>query len=612
MKKSNNKKEIETKSIARIWIVLGLGGVTLYINSRMEDPFNTPKFIILFLTSCFLLAQIVSEAKRNGINEYKRLKEILIILTVFIAFAFISAVLTEVKFTAFFGEYQRRNGFLTYFSLVIFMVFSIFYSLKNDAKYFLKNVIWIGFIFAFYGALQSQGIDFVNWNNPYNSIIATVGNPNFASALASVMAVTLLAIVLSNQFNRTLRILSFFIILLSLYIIIKSQSRQGIVSFATGILAILTIIAWYKNKKLGALVGFSSLILAMVSIMGMLQIGPLEKFLYKDSVSVRGFYWRAGLEMFKSNPVFGVGFDRYGAYFKEFREAAYPLRYGYDITSSNAHNVIIQLFSTGGLVVGISYLLLIFFVLFRSLKLISNSSSDNRMIHIGLFGAWLTFQAQSLISIDNIGIAIWGWVISGILIGTSYTVTTDPSQVKSRKINQIDLFQPLLSTAILIPALVVSFMLYRSESHTWMARSFYNPNQPSMNSQLDQYSKSVLDNPLSDPFLKFRVTGYLVASGNSEFGLPELTKLNEQDPRNLDYLRVLAVYSYQSGNIDLSIYYRNQIMKYDPLNTNNCLELAKLYKLKSDMNSVEQMQDKILSLDPNGEDAKTIKLILSQ
>ena len=95
----------------------------------------------------------------------------------------------------------------------------------------------------------------------------------------------------------------------------------------------------------------------------MLQIGPLAQYLYKDSVSVRGFYWRAGMKMFWENPLFGVGLDRYGAYFKEFREVNYPLRYGYEITSSNAHNTLIQIFATGGVMVGISYLCVLILIL---------------------------------------------------------------------------------------------------------------------------------------------------------------------------------------------------------------------------------------------------------
>jgi citrate lyase subunit beta/citryl-CoA lyase len=37
--------------------------------------------------------------------------------------------------------------------------------------------------------------------------------------------------------------------------------------------------------------------IVFISILGMLQIGPLKDVLYKGSVSIRGYYWRAGLEM---------------------------------------------------------------------------------------------------------------------------------------------------------------------------------------------------------------------------------------------------------------------------------------------------------------------------
>lgn len=612
MKNRRSIQVEESRTMARIWILFGLGGITLYLNPRMEDPFNTPKFIILTTSSLILLAAILSEIRKNGIGKYLQLRTVFIILSIFIFSAFTSALLTDVKFTAFFGEYQRRNGFLTYFSLVVFLIYSLIYSIKNDIKYFLKNVLWISAIFSIYGAIQSQGIDFFAWNNPYNSIIATVGNPNFASALASIMACALFAIVFSNQFNPTIRFISFFFVLLNLFIIIKSQSRQGIVSFGAGFLAIVSLIAWKRKKNLGLLLGSTSMFLAIVSIMGMFQIGPLERFLYKESVSVRGFYWRAGFEMFKSNPIFGIGLDRYGAYFKEFREPAYPLRYGYDITSTNAHNVIIQLFSTGGIIFGLSYLAIIFFIIYRSFKLISESTDKNTNIYIGIFGAWLAFQAQSLISIDNIGISIWGWVIGGILIGLSFSTSFEKSSTSIKKYNHIELFQPLVTTVLIIPALVISFMLYRSENHTWMARSFYNPNQPSLNPQLEQFSKSVISNSLSDPFLRFRVTGYLLSSGDVKIAPAELIKLHQEDSRNLDYLRVLSVYAYQIGDLESSIDYRNQILIFDPLNTNNILELAKLYISKSDTVSAENMKQRILDLDPTGENAQTIDILVNQ
>ena len=35
---------------------------------------------------------------------------------------------------------------------------------------------------------------------------------------------------------------------------------------------------------------------------------------------------------------------------------------------------------------------------------------------VALTVAWLGYQAQSVISINQIGLAIWGWVLSGALI----------------------------------------------------------------------------------------------------------------------------------------------------------------------------------------------------
>jgi hypothetical protein len=38
-------------------------------------------------------------------------------------------------------------------------------------------------------------------------------------------------------------------------------------------------------------------------------------------------------------------------------------------------------------------------------------------LYIGLVGLWVAHQAQSLISIGHIGVAVWGWVFSGLIIG---------------------------------------------------------------------------------------------------------------------------------------------------------------------------------------------------
>jgi hypothetical protein len=52
----------------------------------------------------------------------------------------------------------------------------------------MKMAILTGGILSIYGLMQINGNDFVAWNNPYNSMIATLGNPNFASSLLALIA----------------------------------------------------------------------------------------------------------------------------------------------------------------------------------------------------------------------------------------------------------------------------------------------------------------------------------------------------------------------------------------------------------------------------------------
>jgi hypothetical protein len=38
-------------------------------------------------------------------------------------------------------------------------------------------------------------------------------------------------------------------------------------------------------------------------------------------------------------------------------------------------------------------------------------------VAVGLITAWICYQVQSIISINQIGLAVWGWLLSGLLIG---------------------------------------------------------------------------------------------------------------------------------------------------------------------------------------------------
>jgi O-antigen ligase len=234
---------------------------------------------------------------------------------------------------------------------------SIFVRFHNVRKIFIVTY-FVASVSVIYSLMQTTGNDFVNWNNPYNSVISTLGNPNFAAAVMAVMGVLTFTSTFISALNLQYRIFALGLSALLLFSIYRSNARQGLLAYALGVGIFLVIWLWINNKRLGFLAAVLGIIIFIISILGMLQVGPLEKYLYKPSVSIRGFYWRAGIEMLINRPFFGVGIDHYGSYFKEFREVNYPLTYGFQITSTNAHNTFIQFFATGGVILGLTYLVL--------------------------------------------------------------------------------------------------------------------------------------------------------------------------------------------------------------------------------------------------------------
>lgn len=590
-------KIIENSSILW-WIFGGCSLVTLYFNSKIQDPFNSPKMWILIIISAWLIGHLIFNNK--GIFKDNNLLRFALLTSLFSIFLLVSAIKTDVLYTAFFGENQRRNGFFAYIALIIFMLSASGFIKFQSLKRFNAVAFLTGLILAVYGLMQISGFDFIKWNNPYNAIISTVGNPNFAAAVMAMMAAIIFGPVLNSNYNKYYRITSLVLTLVLLYTIYLSDARQGLIAFAIGIGVYVTIWLYTIKHKLRHIVLGGSLAVGFFSILGMLQIGPLTSFLYKSSVTVRGYYWRAGIEMFLNHPWFGVGIDRYGAYFKEYREVAYPLNYGFTITSTNAHNLPIQIFATAGIFAGISYILLLGFIAWRGILGIRNKIGTEKLQFASIFSAWLAYQAQSIISIDNIGISIWGWVLGGTVVGLSIQDPSGSSQagnnLKSKvKTPQFNFKQVTASSIALILALILIIPLFQSEKNMFETRMRFNPDVAENRTPLREYALKILSSNLAEPSYKINAGSYLAASGFLDEGLKALEDVSKSDPRNLDSLMFLAQFNEQLNKPLEAINYRIEIAKYDPWNAANFLQLGRNYKALGDITNMNKMREKINS-----------------
>jgi O-antigen ligase len=262
----NSTSNLNSKDIFPVrWVYGGLIATTLFFYTTANDPFNSPKNWIILVVAAWLSGYLYSY--KSYINANKPIQRYSLILLAFITFAFLSTIFTDFKHTAFFGETLRRNGFLTYLSVVLIgLATSVFIRLFNVKRLYFAT-LFTGFVFAIYAYLQTTGRDFIEWNNRYNSIIGTVGNPNFAAAVMSIIGVLAFSLTFIKDTKMIYRASAGILTVALIFLIVKSDSRQGILTFIIGAGLFVVILLFSKNRVLGILSSSVGLIVAIFSIL---------------------------------------------------------------------------------------------------------------------------------------------------------------------------------------------------------------------------------------------------------------------------------------------------------------------------------------------------------
>jgi hypothetical protein len=116
------------------------------------------------------------------------------------------------------------------------------------------------------------------------------------------------------------------------------------------------------------------------------------------------------------NPINGIGMDAYGDWYRRARsEQAATVMPGPKTITNAAHNVVIDIFAYGGFPLLIAYLAMLLMAAIAVIKVVRRMQGYDA-VFVAMAAAWICYQTQSLISINQVGLALWGWVLTGALI----------------------------------------------------------------------------------------------------------------------------------------------------------------------------------------------------
>ena len=546
-------------SLGRV-ITWGLIVATLLVTPWWTvDPINPIKMLAVSATGFVCVGLIFSNRTTVSWRRYKvaiGLTTVFVIWQVVVMFASGGQIIQQL-----FGVNGRNTGFITYLAFSFIFVGSAIASGAPIFNRIIPAVYVVGAASLAYGVIQAIGADPITWVNPFSPVFGFLGNPNFQSSLLGMLG----AIIFAQLFVKGLKLqFKAFIglyLLLTVYVIKETASQQGFLVLVLGIGVVVGLYVIQMSKKLGVAYGLLSVIGFFVVLFGTLNKGPLA-LLYKQSVTFRGDYWSAGWTMTVDHPIFGVGLDGYGDWYRRGRTLAATMRRGPDVTSNAAHNVFLDFSSSGGILLVAIYAALMVLVVISAIKVLRRSTGFNSAF-AGLVAGWVTFQAQSIISINQIGLAIWGWVFSGLIIG--YEINTrnaavTPTVVKKGRV----VSKPEQASAATVVAVFFAFLLgVLVALPPYLAETKYKNAMASGNATMVEDAAYLW--PL-DPVRMLQVAGLLYDSKLTAQALSVVADATKEFP---DFYGTWAtVYQLPEVTAEQKAEALAQMKRLDPLNPN--------------------------------------------
>lgn len=574
-------------------LLLGLAAITtLLVFPTFTDPVNLPKFIALVSMSFALSHYSGFIQKKNfgfrlAYDRFKRIsQEPLQIAIAFFLIGILGSTLSSSSpFTGFFGLAGRRNGFMTYFALFLVFLIAKKISKANALNSFMQALAWVGIFQASYMLIQFFNLDPISWTTVHeNKMFGTFGNPNFSSAFLAIALPAIVYRTLTEIFSRKMKFFYALGACGAVFALILSGVYQGLISVAASLLVVISV-GFYKSSNHG--LKWVSVLLPLGATifvgLGLFQKGPLASVFAKGTFDLRSnAYWPIAFDMGAQKPIFGVGTEQFINYFPKYFTPELKERFG-QVTADNAHNYIFHFFAEGGVSVILPYLA--FLILFTLLILtrLAKCHPKEKSLYLASLGVWTAYLGQMLVSIDTMGISVWIWLMTGILLGTKnrgVSATANPLNLKEKtsKVaeqlaennhNAMKGASIALGTVVFILLAPLAFL----DNKVWRLEGALRTSNSTVVTQVDLESLHRAANVwFFDPTLLSRSSSILLSYGLQKegFNLLNRSTLTNPDSPSIWNLRAAATESILNRQLAAPI--RARELQLDPWNEESSIQ----------------------------------------
>lgn len=414
------------------WIILGIIFlIPLYFNVLTYTSFEIDKTILFrclveVMVFIYILRVLVSGRVLLASNKYFYFSLFFILLS-----QIISTLFSDHMYSSIWGSFLRGFGLFTYGHLLVFSFIVFQYFNKRNLKNYLYAIITAGAISSVYGLMQIYGLDFMKWQYIgvfHDRASSTLGQPNyFASYILLILPLTYYLFKIENKKTK---IFLFLVLFVQFSALIVTYSRSSWLAFIASFV-IFTLIYYRKNKKIFYFFSFL-LIIGLVLVVCVNTANKIRvKVDYKASVTERltglvdfseggvksrFFYYQAAIDVIKHGPVIGYGLDNQEYYYYKYYFPDYAIYGPINTYTDRAHNEVLDVLFTTGLIGFFAWTCLFFNITKRSIDALGcEMEKSKKNFILSLLFSLISFYFSILFGFFTIVPAIYFWFFIALL-----------------------------------------------------------------------------------------------------------------------------------------------------------------------------------------------------
>lgn len=214
--------------------------------------------------------------------------------------------------------------------------------------------------------------------------------------------------------------------------ILSTQSRGGWMAFIAAATVFFLLTGreiFFRNIKLWAAIGTLSVLAVVISfnlnlgnqasrLLGEVEVTASSgeaKLEAKGAAGSRIETWTSTFGIIADNPVFGIGPEVIKNLFPRYETRYFRFREGFHVKQDRAHNEVLDMATTRGLVTLLVYILLIGTVMRAGYKR-TKEESDGALIYPAYLAAMTAYLAQNQFSFGVVAITSLFWTIMGMTL----------------------------------------------------------------------------------------------------------------------------------------------------------------------------------------------------